>query len=449
MSSILKDIHERKKLMISEANPVVARSSLSSVVAVILGGGQGTRLFPLTHAHCKPAILFGGRYRLIDIPISNALHAGITQIFVLTQFLARSLHTHIFHTYRHDFFSPGFVEILSPEQRPNRSDWYKGTADAVRQNIQYLKETPCEYFLILSGDQLYRMNYRKIIEWANESGSDVVVATLPVNEQDAKRMGIMKVNEDRQIVDFVEKPSSSSDLERMKSSSLAVKSLGCDVAKGKHYLGSMGIYLFRRKALLDLLENDSREDFGKHLIPHQVQKGNVTACIHDGYWEDIGTIESFFKANMSLNQMPPPFELDDADAPFFSTRCYLPGAKISGCQVTNSTICEGSVVLGDEIVSSILGQRTLVGKRTVIHDSYIMGKEVPYGGLHMNTFENHSIGEDCYIQKAIVDKNVTIGNRVRLVNTKKLKEFDSPNVYVRDGIIVVPKGVVIPDDFVF
>lgn len=448
MASILHELRQRQVTGAEVSTKKENKKASPSVVAVILGGGQGTRLFPLTHAHCKPAILFGGRYRLIDIPISNALHAGIHKIFVLTQFLARSLHNHIFHTYRHDFFSPGFVEILSPEQRPTTSDWYKGTADAVRQNLQYLRETEADYYLVLSGDQLYRMDYRKMLDWAEESRSDVVVATLPVGKQDAPRMGIMKVNEDRQIVDFLEKPTKVADLSRMATSPLALKSLGCSPSSDKNYLGSMGIYLFRRQALLDLLEKDPREDFGKHLIPHQVQQGKASAFIHEGYWEDIGTVQSFYAANMALNQEVPPFDIEDATYPFFSTRSSLPGAKISNCHVRNSIICEGSVVYADEISSSILGQKAIVGRGTVIQDSYIMGQEVPYSGHVSSVENNHFIGDDCFIQKAILDKNATVGNGVRLVNTHNLVEFDSPNVYIRDGIIVVPKGAVVPDNFV-
>lgn len=437
----------------SSQNAAKARSfhqrDMSSVSAIILGGGQGTRLFPLTHANCKPAILFGGRYRLIDIPISNALHSGITKIFILTQFLARSLHSHIFHTYRHDFFSPGFIEILSAEQRPGNSEWYKGTADAVRQNIQYLKETSCDYFLILSGDQLYKMDYRQLITWAEESDSDVVVATLPVHARDAKRMGIMKVNEDQQIVDFLEKPSTDQELVRMRTSPAAMNSLGFDSASERHYLGSMGIYLFKREALLSLLESDLRDDFGKHLIPNQVQKGKVSAFIHDGYWEDIGTIESFYHANMALNTNNPPFSFYDENKPIFSTPCFLPGARMYQCRVNNSTLCEGSLLWAEEITNSLIGQNTIVRKGTIIQDSYLMGNDTAsFKQPHTQRKEVHSIGEDCFIKRAILDKNVTIGNRVQLINRQNLQTYDSMNLFIRDGIIVVPKGATIPNDFV-
>lgn len=448
MSSLL---HQLKQLQPAPARSMAQERSsinMSSVIAIILGGGQGTRLFPLTNAHCKPAILFGGRYRLIDIPISNALHAGMNKIFVLTQFLARSLHSHIFHTYRHDFFSQGFVEILSAEQRPGPFDWYKGTADAVRQNIQYLKETEGDYFLILSGDQLYRMDYSKMVEWAQERDSDVVVATLPVDKTDAKRMGIMKVNEDQQIVDFLEKPSSDAQLAKMITSPSAMRSLGCEGSLERSYLGSMGIYLFKKDALISLLESDTREDFGKHLIPNQVQKGKVSAFIHNGYWEDIGTIRSFYDANMALNTENPPFPIyQDAD-PIFSSRGYLPGARLMRCQVTNSIICEGSVIAADEVTSSLLGQETIIGNGSIIQESYIMGGEATAGNHHIKEKCPHSIGDNCFIKKTIVDKNVVIGDRVHLLNKQNLTTYDSPNVYIRDGIIVVPRGAVIPSDFV-
>ena len=431
-------------------------ANMSSVACIILGGGQGTRLYPLTVSRCKPALLFGGRYRLIDIPISNALNGGITKIFVLTQFLARSLHKHIFHTYRHDAFSPRLIEVLSAEQRPGKSDWFQGTADAVRQNVEYLLETPAEFFLILSGDQLYRMDFEKMMRCTEQKDVDVWVATLAVGKKEASRMGIMKVNEDHHIIDFYEKPNSDPLLERMKTPKSVLKKMGLNAQGDKEFLGSMGIYLFRRQALIDLLLGDKRDDFGKHLIPAQVKKGRIAAFVHDGYWEDIGTIESFYNANLALNQETPPFPIHDENNPLFTTPNHLPGPRFGNCQIRSSTVCEGSVIDADEISNCIIGQRMVIKKGTIIRDSYLMGND---------SFETIAssfckgsvaaappmplIGESCIIQKAIIDKDVRIGNRVQLVNKNRYTNFDGDSIFVRDGIIVVAKGAVIPDDFIF
>ncbi len=431
-------------------------ADMSSVACIILGGGQGTRLHPLTTSRCKPALSFGGRYRLIDIPISNSLNAGITKIFVLTQFLARSLHRHIFHTYRHDALFGGFIEVLSAEQRPGKSEWFQGTADAVRQNAEYLLESPAEFFLILSGDQLYHMDFEKMMECTEQKDVDVWVSTLAVGKKEASRMGIMKVNEDHHIIDFYEKPNSDTLLERMKTPKSVLKKMGLNTYGDKEFLGSMGIYLFRRKALFDLLYGDQREDFGKHLIPSQVKKGRIAAFVHEGYWEDIGTIESFYTANLALNHPTPPFTCHDEKNPLFTTPTHLPGPRFSNCHVRSSTICEGSIIDADEITNSIIGQRTVIKKGTIIRDSYLMGNDCfdfPKTAISKTAFSprpsSPSIGEDCIIKKAIIDKDVCIGNRVQLVNMENHIHFDSDPIYVRDGIIVVSKDAVLPDDFVF
>ena len=431
-------------------------ADMSSVACIILGGGQGTRLYPLTTSRCKPALLFGGRYRLIDVPISNSINAGISKIFVLTQFLARSLHKHIFHTYRHDGLSPGFIEVLSAEQRPGKSDWFQGTADAVRQNAEYLLESPAEFFLILSGDQLYRMDFEKMMQCTEQKDVDVWVATLAVGKKEASRMGIMKVNEDHHIIDFYEKPNSDALLERMKTPKSALKKMGLNTHGDREFLGSMGIYLFRRNALFELLLEDKRDDFGKHLIPSQVKKGRIAAFVHEGYWEDIGTIESFYTANLALNQESPPFAIHDEKNPLFTTPTHLPGPRFGNCQIRSSTICEGCIIDADEITNCIVGQRTVIKKGTIVRDSYLMGNDSFH--YHNTSISKTAlsplppspiIGEDCLIKKAIIDKDVCIGNRVQLVNKQGLTHFDGDPIYVRDGIIVVTKGAIIPDDFVF
>lgn len=457
MSTTTKDQYQRLRQLrqVAKGRPSKA-PDMSSVACIILGGGQGTRLFPLTQSRCKPALVFGGRYRLIDVPISNSLHAGITKIFVLTQFLARSLHRHIFRTYRQDPFCPGFIEVLSAEQRPGKSDWFQGTADAVRQNAEYLLETPAEFFLILSGDQLYHMDFEKMLQCTEQKEVDVWVATLAVGKKEASRMGIMKVNEDHHIIDFFEKPSSDEILEKMKTPTSIVKKMGLNAQEDKEYLGSMGIYLFRREALFNLLVRDQRDDFGKHLIPTQVKKGRIAAFVHEGYWEDIGTIESFYTANLALNQPNPPFSYHDEKNTLFTTCSHLPGPRFGNCHIRSSTICEGSIIDAEEVSNSLLGQRTVVKRGTIIRDSYLMGNDFyqyPETSTSKSAFSNlprsPEIGEECIIQKAIIDKDVSIGNRVHLVNRKNLTTFDGDPIFVRDGIIVVSRGAVLPDDFIF
>ncbi len=435
---------------------------LSKVSAIVLAGGQGTRLFPLTKHCCKPAILYGGRYKLIDIPLSNALHCGISKLFVVTQFLARSLHRHIFHTYRKDSLNDGFVEILSAEQRHDSSDWYRGTADSVRQNLDYLLETDAEYFLILSGDQLYRLDFADMLSTMIEKDVDVLVATLAVTEKEAPRLGIMKINEDQHIVDFCEKPTTSEQLEKFVTPQSALSKMGLDLSEEKQFLASMGIYLFSRNALVKLLSTDLRDDFGKHLIPHQVRQGRIGAYIHTGYWEDIGTIESFYKANMTLTSESPQFDCYDDDLPIFAQHHHLPGPRFGNTLIRSSTVCEGAIIDAAEITHSIIGQKAVVKNGTRIKDSYLMGNDwytppkknwgslvdIPGTSKLNETSLPFEIGADCVINKAIIDRNVRIGNRVQLINKKNLVNFDSEIVYIRDGIIVVPQGAQIPDDFV-
>jgi glucose-1-phosphate adenylyltransferase len=433
----------------SAVQPVIP-VDMDKVCCLILGGGQGTRLFPLTLARCKPAISFGGRYRLIDVPISNSINSNIQKIFVITQFLASSLHKHIFGTYRQSTFSLGFLEVLAAEQKPEKTNWYQGTADAVRQNIDYLTETPADYFLILSGDQLYHMQFQNMVRAAIEKDVDVLVATLPVDEKDAERMGIMKINEDQHIVDFYEKPKDKAILERLKTSPAILEKMGLEGSTKRQYLASMGIYLFRRDALFDLLKVDPREDFGKYLIPSKVKMGSIAAFPHDGYWEDIGTVESFHKANIALTLKEPPFNCYDELCPIYSHRQHLPGPKIYSSSISNSIICEGSVVEADAITNSLLGQRSVIQKGTMIRDSYVMGNdfyEAPIRNMQHLPEELH-IGENCIIQSAIIDKNVHIGKGVQLCNKANLANYDSKNVFIRDGIIVVPRGATLPDGFV-
>jgi len=428
-------------------DPVV---DMSQVCTIILGGGQGTRLYPLTKRSCKPAILFGGRFRLVDVPLSNALHSQIQKNFVVTQFLSASLHQHIFQTYRLSSFSSGFIELLGAEQKHDSTSWFKGTADAVRQSLEYLEETPAEYFLILSGDQLYHMDFQHMLMDALQKDVDVLVATLAVDRKSAQRMGIMKINEDQHIVDFHEKPKEEAILERMKTSPATLEKMGVKANSNRAWLGSMGIYLFKRQALFDLLSKDPRDDFGKHLIPTKVSLGSIGAYVHEGYWEDIGTIESFYEANIALTTHAPPFDLYNEKHPIITNQSYLPGARVSQAKVQNSIICEGSIVDAEEVSNSILGQRSVIKDGAVIRSSYIMGNDfyTPPRGSGRQLPNTLCIESDCVIKKAIIDKNASIGKGVQLINKNNLQTYDSKNVYIRDGIIVVPRGATIESGFV-
>lgn len=425
-------------------------NDMKLVASVILGGGEGTRLYPLTLTRCKPAINFGGKYRLIDIPISNSIHSDCHKIFVLTQFLSSSLHHHIFQTYMQGGRASGLIEILTAEQKPTQKSWYQGTADAVRQNIDYLLESPVEYFLILSGDQLYHINFLEMINYAKVVDADVVIASLPVNAQDASRMGVLKVDKHNFITDFYEKPQDPVLLKQLRCSKEVLESIGISATSKRNYLGSMGIYLFKRKALVDLLKKDPREDFGKHLIPTQLEKGRVAAFLYDGYWEDIGTIETFYQANMSLTNPTPQFSFHHELRPIYTSRYDLPPARFSNTQVNQTILCEGAIIEADEITRSILGPRSVIHKGAIIRDSYVMGNDYYESVVrdHCRLPAAPRIGENCILSRTIVDKNATIGKGVQLINKQKLTHYNGENVFIRDGIIIVPRGATIPDGFI-
>ncbi|MBA3722521.1 MAG: glucose-1-phosphate adenylyltransferase [Parachlamydiaceae bacterium] len=432
-------------------DPATHPVDMKTVASIILGGGEGSRLYPLTLTSAKPAVNFGGKYRIIDVPISNSINANCYKTFILTQFLSSSLHQHIFQTYLQNPLAANKIEILTAEQKPAQKDWFQGTADAVRQNIDYLLEHPIEYFLILSGDQLYNIDFTKMVAFAKRTDADLVIASLPVNAQDASRMGIMKVNKNDFVTDFHEKPQDKALLQSLRCPSEILEKVGIPSSSKRLYLGSMGIYLFKRKALVDLLAKDSREDFGKHLIPTKLQTGKVAAFLYDGYWEDIGTIETFYKANLAMTESNSPFSLHDEARPIFSYRYDLPPAKFYiNTQIQRAIICEGSIIEADEINHSILGPRTVIEKGCIIRDTYIMGND-----YYHSTIKDHhrmpcrpKIGENCIIRQTIIDRNVCIGKGVQLVNKDKLTHYNGDNIFIRDGIIIVPKGATIPDGFI-
>jgi glucose-1-phosphate adenylyltransferase len=422
---------------------------MKRVASIVLSGGEGRRLYPLTKYRCKPTLPFA-QCKLIDIPISNSLHANIRKIFVITQFLSASLHGHLLKTYRLDSYSHGFLQLLTPEQKPMNSSWYKGTADSVRQNLDYLRETPVDFFLILSGDQLYNIDFKKMIHFAQSTDADLTIAAQPIDEVDAKRMGVLQVNENAAVTDFYEKPQDSIELSRFFLKPSYFKKREIKTEPKNCFLGSMGIYVFKRQALFDLLEENSGNDFGCHLIPEKVKSGKVSAFLYDGYWEDIGTIESFYKASLALTHQDPRFNSYNESYLIYTSHPHLPGPKIKNAKISESIICDGALIEAKEVAGSILGERTIIKKGTVIKDSVIFGNDYYSPPLLEASCspKNLYIDRDCVIKKAILDKNVHLGRGVQLINKDNLLHYDGDNIYIRDGITIVPQGTSLPDGFV-
>ena len=421
--------------------------NVSKVLCVILGGGQGTRLFPLTKDRAKPAVPLAGKYRLVDIPISNCINAGFRRIYVLTQFNSTSLHSHISRTYKFDQFSSGFVEILAAQQTLNNASWYEGTADAVRKNLVHFLNHDFDYLLILSGDQLYRMDFQDVIAQHKETGADITIATLPVGRAEAGALGIMQVDDESRITRFVEKPKDPAVLDTFKMPAALQTKLGVKIP-GDSFLASMGIYVFNRKLICDLLDNPL-SDFGKHIIPHAINSNRVFAYVFQDYWEDIGTIRSFFEANIDLVCELPRFNFFDMSAPIFSRPRYLPGSKINGAQVDHAVISDGCIINRARISNSIVGLRTVIGDGTELNRVVILGSDY-YESLE--SVEQHEkagkprvgIGAHCKIENAIIDKNARIGNNVTISPVGKPENHDDALYYVRDGIVIIPKDAVIP-----
>jgi glucose-1-phosphate adenylyltransferase len=421
---------------------------LSKVITIILAGGQGSRLYPLTKKRSKPAVPIAGRFRLIDFPISNCIHSGLRRIFLLTQFSSESLHRHLFLTYRFDNFSKDFITILSASQTLESPNWYQGTADAVRQNLRFLR-TEGEMVLILSGDHLYQMDYRKFIDFHLDKNAEISISVYPVHSEIAPEFGVMKVEEDGKISEFHEKPKEPSLLESTKVDEKVFKQFHLE-AGGRTHLASMGIYLFNWEVLNDMLSSTTYEDFGREVIPAALDKYKVYAYFFDGYWKDIGTIRSFFEAHLDLIKTIPQFNLYDEDKLIFSHARFLPGSKINYSEVQNSILCEGSIIDRARINQSIIGIRSRIGKNSVIARSILMGadffeSEKEFAQNKADGIPNVGIGENCEVRKTIIDKNVRIGNGVKLINSRNINDEDSENYVIRDGIIVIPKNAVIPD----
>lgn len=416
---------------------------MKHVVTAILGGGAGTRLRPLTQFRSKPAVPVAGKFRLIDVPISNSLHAGIDQIYVLTQFNSASLHRHIAQTYRFDMFSKGFVNILAAEQNISSEEWYQGTADAVRQNMGRLAHGDPRDLLVLSGDHLYSMRMAEFVGHHREVDADVTIGVKPVPRERAPGLGIMRVDGTGRIVEFVEKPKDPDVLDRLTLDAETIAELGLDAAPGT-LLASMGIYVFRSGPLRSLLQADeSQTDFGKEIIPAAIGEAEVHAFLYDGYWRDIGTIPAFHEANIELTLPDPPLNLYHRDYPIYTHARFLPGVKLKDCRVQDSVLCEGSVLRGARITRSVVGLRSMIRQGTVLEECVVMsssarhltneGRDLPFG-----------IGHDCHIRNAIVDSGARIGDGSKLLNEDGVQEADGDFYSIRGGVIVVPAMATVP-----
>ncbi len=415
-----------------------------------MGGGRGTRLHPLTMERCKPAVPLAGKYRLVDIPISNCINSDINRIFLLTQFHTASLHRHIQNTFHFDPFGGGFVDILSAEQTEKSTDWYQGTADAVRRNLQHFRSFPHEFVLILSGDQLYRMDFRKIINEHIASGADVTVAAVPFPVSKVEGLGLMRVGDDLEVSQFVEKPKDPKVIESLTISEKLEARL-TNPSGEKHCLASMGIYVFNRKVLAEALDNEEK-DFGKEIIPGLLGKKKLFAHVFEGYWEDIGTVKAFFDANIALAQPLPPFNFFDPAAPIYTQDRYLPPSKINHCQVDYAVFGDGSIIEDSTISHCVLGIRSFVREGTVLRDVVMMGADYyeSVDQLRANVSKgvpNLGVGAGSNIEHAIIDKNARIGAGVRLSAIGKEDGNYPHGIVIRDGVLVVPKGVVVPDGY--
>jgi glucose-1-phosphate adenylyltransferase len=427
----------------------IGRQSInaSNVLCVIMGGGRGTRLFPLTKDRAKPAVPLAGKYRLVDIPISNCINSGFRRVYVLTMFNSASLHSHISRTYKFDVFTAGFVEILAAQQTLTNTSWYEGTADAVRKNLVHFLSHDFDYLIILSGDQLYRMDFRPLIVQHTKTGADITVATIPVTRAAAQSLGILQIADDLRITRFVEKPKDAPAIDSLKltpemQAKLEIKD------GGESFLASMGIYVFNRKLICELL-NNSLTDFGNHIIPNAIQTHRVFSYVFQGYWEDIGTIRSFFEANLDLVSELPRFNLFDTSAPVLSHPRFLPGSKINGAQIDHAVISDGCIINYARISRTIVGLRTIVETGTELNHVVSLGSD--FYESH-ESVERHAregkprmgIGANCKIENAIIDKNARIGNNVTISPAGKPDKVDHDLYYIRDGIVIIPKGAIIP-----
>jgi len=437
-----------RQLSLSDsATAALPPGTTQRTLAVIMGGGAGTRLFPLTKDRSKPAVPIGGKYRIVDIPISNCLNSGLRSIYILTQFNSMSLHRHIQASYKFDNFSRSFVDILAAQQTPEGSEWYQGTADAVRQNMRYFLEQPYDYYIILSGDQLYRMDFRTLLHQHIRSGADITLAVKPVARDQASEFGIMRSDANRRVTHFVEKPKDPNVLNEFKMGPELLAS-GGSAADAELFQASMGIYVFNRDVLVECLENDL-VDFGKHIIPQAIQDRQVSAYIFDGYWEDIGTIRAFYEANLDLTDLLPQYSFFEASAPIYTHPRFLPGSKINGATLRQAIIADGCIISDAHLERSVIGVRSIIQTGATIRNSIVMGAD--YYETDPSSAERGlppiGIGRNCVIDRAIIDKNARIADGVVITPEGKPADLDAVNYFIRDGIVVVPKNAVIPAGF--
>ena len=423
----------------------------NSVLAVIMGGGQGTRLFPLTRERSKPAVPLAGKYRLVDIPISNCINSGMRQIYLLTQFNSASLHRHISQSYKFDHFSGGFVEILAAEQTFTDTSWYQGTADAVRKNLVHLLNRDFDYLVILSGDQLYRMDLQQIVAEHVDTKAELTVATIPVDRDNATSLGILRINEQRKIIQFEEKPKDPAVLDTLKLDAATRSRLGIP-GDTDRYLASMGIYVFNRDVLIRLLDN-THTDFGKHIIPGAIHTNEVYAHIFQGYWEDIGTIRSFFEANLDVTAELPRFNFFDMSAPIYTRPRFLPASKINGAAIDHAIISDGCIINRCQISHSLVGVRSLIGEGSRLNRVICMGNDYYESQESIEEFGSAGIpkigiGLNSRIENAIIDKNARIGDNVVISPEGKPDNADHPLYFMRDGIVIIPKAGVVPHNTV-
>ncbi len=414
---------------------------MKDVLSLILGGGKGSRLFPLTLIRSKPAVPVAGKYRLVDIPISNCINSGINRIFVLTQYNSESLNRHINQTYRFGLFSRGFVDILAAEQTPESAGWYQGTADAVRQSMHHIRNYHPSHVLILSGDHLYRMDYKALYKHHCEKDADVTLSVIPVTRAQASGLGILKMKRSLQINEFHEKPEKPEELDSLMFDSASMAKAG--VTEKKPYMASMGIYLFKYEVLASILDENKEMDFGRDIIPSCIGKNNVFGYIFDDYWEDIGTISSFYKANLKLASPRPRFNFYDQEAPIYSHPRFLPSSRVEKCDIEQAIISEGCVLNESVIRNSVIGIRSFVRKNAKVVDTLMMGAD-----YYDNTSSRQvplGIGEDSLVTGAILDKNARIGSGVVISNKNNLDYYDGENYYIRDKIVIIPKHGVIKD----
>ncbi|HST29366.1 MAG TPA: glucose-1-phosphate adenylyltransferase [Chthoniobacterales bacterium] len=441
-----KNLTRRDFTLAQMPTPSLPPGTTQRTLAIVMGGGAGTRLFPLTKDRSKPAVPLGGKYRIVDIPISNCLNSGLRSIYVLTQFNSMSLHRHIQASYKFDNFSRSFIEILAAQQTPEGSQWYQGTADAVRQNMRYFLERPFDYFLILSGDQLYRMDFRALLHQHIQSGADITLATKPVKRGQVADFGIMQCGVDRRITRFVEKPKDEALLEGLEMSGELIEATGSN-RDGELYQASMGIYLFNRDVLVRCLDN-KLDDFGRDVIPQSIKDQRVDAFIFNGYWEDIGTIRAFYEANLDLTDILPEYSFFEADTPIYTHPRFLPGSKVNGATLRQALISDGCIISDAHIERSVIGIRSIIESGATIRNSVIMGADYfeedrqPGGDV-----PPIGVGRNCVVDRAIIDKNARIADGVVITPEGKPTHFDAENYFIRDGIVVVPKNAVIPPGF--